>query len=134
MLLRTFFKWTTSYSLCATNAQFFWSECSWLCSYCHWYWSSLWQLCVWSMGRTFSQNIWSARSQYHTRYFSIEILLKFKGFLYTLSGVWTNLYVILAIAFVYMSLLPMLRVCRESIWQQKVPPALLVTYRYYDDY
>ena len=44
--------------------------------------------------------------------------------LLTACGLKPNAYLILAVAFIYMSFIPLVRVCRESIWQRKVPAHL----------
>jgi hypothetical protein len=55
-----------------------------------------------------------------------EFSQNFLGILYACSGIWANAYFIFFVGFLYMSLIPLLRVCRESLWQRKVPPGLLV--------
>jgi hypothetical protein len=45
----------------------------------------------------------------------------FQGFLLAICGLSPNAILILSIAFFYMFFIPLVRVCRESIWQRKAP-------------
>lgn len=51
-----------------------------------------------------------------------------QGLLLASCGITPNSTLILAVAFLYMFMIPMVRVCRESIWQRKVPPHLQVNH------